>query len=580
MTESSPSPSVHRGLPNRDEVHAVNQSFSFYERVGLFVLACVALASLLGFFWAANRILLVEVPASGGTLTEGIVGTPRFINPLLAISDADRDLSALVYSGLMRTSADGTLAPDLASGYTVSDDGKTYTFTLRDDIFWHDGTPVTADDVTYTIERALDPAIKSPRRANWEGVTIEKTGTKTVSFTLKQPYAAFLENMTMGILPKHKWSAFDAESFPFSPLNTRPIGSGPYRVEKVRTDGNGIPTAYELKPFESMANEQAKINITILFFDTTDDLVHALRTGAVQSAAALSPADAQELARAGYRIITAPLPRIFAVFVNQSQAPIFTHKEVREALSLVAPRRSIVETILNGYGTPLDGPFPPGALGYASSTIQDHNVAAARAVLEKAGWTLGSDGIRSRKSKTGTETLSFTLDTSNVPELKAVAETLKNAWEELGIAVKPQYYEDSDLKNLVIRPRKYEALLFGEVVGRNPDPFSFWHSSQRLDPGLNIALYTNASVDTLLTDARALFDPAAREEKFRLFQNMVRSDTPAIFLYAPSFIYVVPAELKGVTLPPITVSSDRFSGVQSWYEKTDRVWKLFAQYYR
>ncbi len=279
-------------------------------------------------------------------------------------------------------------------------------------------------------------------------------------------------------------------------------------------------------------------------------------------------------------MITAPLPRIFAVFVNQSQAPIFTHKEVREALSLSAPRTSIVESVLNGYGTPIDGPFPPGALGYASSSISDHKTAEARALLEKAGWELGPDGIRSRKTKAGTETLSFTLETSNVPELKAAAEALKNAWAELGIAVKPQYYEESDLKNLVIRPRKYEALLFGEVVGRNPDPFSFWHSSQRLDPGLNIALYTNTSVDSILTEARTLFDASAREEKFRLFRNTIKADTPAVFLYAPSFIYVVPGTLKGVILPPITVSSDRFTGVAMWHKKTDRVWKLFANYYR
>ena len=571
---------MHRGLPNRDEVHAVNQSFSFYERVGLFVLVCVALGSFLGFLWMVNRLLLVEVPASGGVLTEGIVGTPRFINPLLAISDADRDLSALIYSGLLRTSPDGTLLPDLASGYTVSNDGKTYTFTLRDDIFWHDGTPITADDVMYTIERAIDPAIKSPRRANWEGVVVEKEGSKTVSFTLKQPYAAFLENMTIGILPKHKWSAFDAESFPFSPLNTRPIGSGPYRIDKVKTDSNGIPTSYTLKPFEAVANEQAKIDISILFFDTNESLVHALKTGSIQSAAALAPADAKALSDAGYRIVTAPLPRIFAVFVNQSQAPIFTHKEVREALSLSAPRNSIVKNILSSYGTALDGPLPPGTLGYASSSISDHNIETARELLDKNGWVLGSDGVRSRKTKAGTESLSFTLDTSNVPELKAVAEILKNTWAELGISVKTQYYEESDLKNLVIRPRKYEALLFGEVVGRNPDPFSFWHSSQRLDPGLNIALYTNTTVDTLLTEARALTNRDTREEKFRLFQKTIQADTPVIFLYAPSFIYVVPKTLQGVTLPPITVSSDRFSSVQMWYEKTDRIWKIFAHYYQ
>lgn len=580
MTESSPTPRVHRGFPNRTEVHNVNQSFSFYERVGLFALIVISIGSFLGFLWAVNRAFLIDIPASGGTLTEGIVGTPRFINPLLAISDADRDLTVLIYSGLLRVAPDGSLIPDLATGYTTSDDKRTYTFTLRDDLLWHDGTPITVDDVIFTIEKALDPAIKSPRRANWEGVTIEKLGTHSLSFTLKQPYASFLENMTMGILPKHKWGIFDAESFPFSPLNTNPVGSGPYRIKKIKSDANGIPASYELEPFRNATNEEAKIDITLLFFDTTESLVRALKNGTIESASALSPQQARELASQGYRVVEAPLPRIFAAFVNQSQAPIFTHQEVRKALSLATPRENIVAGILAGYGTSIDGPLPPGALGYASSTIADHDIKAARELLDSHGWLLGPDGVRSKKTKEGTEVLSFTLDTSNVPELKAVAETLKNSWAELGISVKPQYYEESDLKNLVIRPRKYESLLFGEVVGRNPDPFSFWHSSQRLDPGLNIALYTNASVDTLLTEARSLFENTDRIAKFSQFQSMVRTDTPAIFLYAPSYIYIVPDSLKGVVMPPITVGSDRFAAIALWYEKSDRVWKVFANYYR
>ncbi len=569
-----------RLLPTMAEIHAVNQSFGFYGRVGLFSLATLAVVSLLGFLWKMNQYALIEVPITGGVLVEGVIGIPRFINPVLAASDADRDLTALVYSGLMRVREDGSLEPDLAEKVTVSPDGTSYTFTLKKDEEWHDGEPVTADDVVFTVQKALDPSIKSPKRASWEGVTVAKIDTYTVEFTLRQPYASFLENTTMGILPKHKWTGVDAEQFPFSEYNVVPIGSGPYQVASVVRDDNSIPTSYELVPAQRAVHDDAKIAITIRFYGKSEDLIAAYEKGDIESMGAVSPDVARALAERGVSVRTAPLPRIFGVFVNQSEAPIFTHTEVREALSLVAPRTRIVDEVLYGYGVAIDGPIPPGSLGYASSSaVNTVQVREAEELLEKNGWVLGANGVRAKTSKSGTETLEFTLDTSNVPELKASAELLKEAWESIGISVRTQYYEESDLKNLVIRPRKYDALLFGEVVGRNPDPFSFWHSSQRLDPGLNIALYTNASVDTLLEKARGISDNSERSKKIEEFQTIIRGETPTIFLYAPQFIYVIPDSLKGVALPPITTPSDRFSRVNEWHYASDRVWKIFANYY-
>jgi len=562
------------------EIHAVNQSFGFYARVGLFLLAIIAVVSLLGFLWKLNQYALIEVPTTGGVLVEGVIGTPRFINPILAASDADRDLTALVYSGLMRVTADGSLELDLAEKVTVSTDGTSYTFILRKNEFWNDGEPVTADDVVFTIQKALDPSIKSPKRANWEGVTVAKVDDYTVEFTLRQPYAAFLENTTMGILPKHKWTGVDAEQFPFSEYNVTPVGSGPYTVTSIIRDNNSIPTSYELAPVKRPAHDNAKVAITIHFYGKSDDLITAYEKGDIESMGAVSADVARALAERGVNVRTAPLPRIFGVFVNQSEAPIFTHEEVRTALSLSAPRTRIVDEVLYGYGTPIDGPIPPGSLGYASSSaVLSAQVKEAEALLEENGWKLGTDGVRVRTTKSGTETLEFTLDTSNVPELKASAELLKEAWGSIGVSVRTQFYEESDLKNLVIRPRKYDALLFGEVVGRNPDPFSFWHSSQRLDPGLNIALYTNSAVDTLLEKARGISDNSERGEKIQEFQKIIREETPAIFLYSPQFIYILPSSLKGVALPPITTPSDRFSHAFEWHYSTDRVWKLFANYY-
>ena len=190
----------------------------------------VAIVSSVCLVYLLNNSLLVAVPAYGGTVSEGVIGSPRFINPILAVSDSDRDLTSLVYSGLLRATSDGDYVPDLAQSYTISPDGLTYTFKLRPNATFHNGMKVTADDVVFTINKANDPALQSPERANWDGVTVAAIDAETVQFTLKAPYAPFVENLTTGILPKQLWQNVSDDEFSFSDLNTNPVGSGPFEV--------------------------------------------------------------------------------------------------------------------------------------------------------------------------------------------------------------------------------------------------------------------------------------------------------------------------------------------------------------
>jgi len=203
-----------------DKLESLRSSFSITEKV-LFLLCFVVFAgSVLALLGKISDAFSVNIPRHGGTLVEGIVGTPRFVNPLLTESDADRDVTALVYSGLLKEKTDGTYTPDLAESYTVSSDGLTYIVTIRANAVWSDGTPVTADDVIFTVQKAQDPALKSPRFVNWQGVTVEKTNDKTVTFRLKQPYAPFVQNLAFGVLPAHLWKSLTTDQMSFSALNT------------------------------------------------------------------------------------------------------------------------------------------------------------------------------------------------------------------------------------------------------------------------------------------------------------------------------------------------------------------------
>ncbi len=551
---------------------------------GLLALFTVILSvSALGILANINDSLLSAVPAPGGTLIEGVIGSPRFINPLLATSDSDRDLVALVYSGLMRIGADGSLIPDLAKTMNSSDDGRTYTFVLRDELTWHDGEPVTADDVVYTVNQAQNPILKSPKRGSWEGVEVFAVDEKTVQFTLTQPYSSFLENTTLGILPKHIWNNVPTEVFSFSEFNLEPYGSGPYRITKIKRDKSGIPEYYELKPFSDFALGKPYISsVVIRFFPNEDRLLQAYERGEIGAANALQADTVAGLLKMGIPVYATEiaLPRVFAVFFNQNQQPLFSRKEVREALSIGVNRERIVLEVLSGYGTAISGPLPPGTLGAENPDLPELNgrthKEAGRFVLERAGWSADAEtGIMHRTIDKKDVSLAFSLVTSNTPELKRAAEIVKSEWEKLGARITLNYFDIGDLNQNIIRPRKYDALFFGQIVGRDPDPFSFWHSSQRNDPGLNVALYTNIAADRALENARSATNNEARVAQYARFQKEIEKDIPAVFLYAPHFLYLLPHDVRGIELASVTTPSERFSGIFDWYIETDRVWKIF-----
>lgn len=534
-----------------------------------FFASLVGIAALTGLY-TLEQSLLKQVPAYGGILVEGEVGSPRFINPLLALSDADRDLSALTYAGLMGLSASGTLTPVLADDYEIAADGKTYTFTLRSNAKFSDGAPVTANDVVFTVKKAQDATLKSPEYANWSGIGVEAVDQRTVRFTLPKAYAPFLGLTTLGILPAHLWQNISNEEFSFSTLETNPVGAGPFKIADVARNASGLIESVSLvgNPFYALGRPYLD-GIRFDFFSRTEDLAGALASGAVESAYGIpSP-----------QVLTAPYARVFGVFWNPSEKQVYARAEVRKALSLALDRRQIVSTALGGYATAIIGPVPPGGRIEQSTVPQSANPTEAAAdILKAGGWAYdGSARIwkTSGGSRAGAKQAvldGITIRTSNVPELKNVASAVKTDWEKLGIPVTIELYEPGDLSQNVIRPRKYEALLYGMVIGRDQDLYAFWDSQERNDPGLNIALYANKTVDALLENARSSTDEKARIADLQKIESLVAADYPAAFIYAPNFVYAVPNDLQGVVLPQIIMPSDRFATAASWYRVTDAVW--------
>ena len=323
----------------------------------------MAVVTGLTFLAHLNNKFLVEVPDRGGEMTEGVVGIPRFVNPVLAVSDADKDVVSLVFSGLLKASPDGKLVPDLAASYTISPDGRTYTFTLRDNIFFHDGEPITTEDIEFTIQKIQDSTVKSPKRPIWDGVIVQKINDKEITFSLKQAYAPFIDNFTVGIIPKHIWREVPTDQFSFSELNINAVGNGPYYIKKVGRNSYGLSNHYTLQSFEDYPLGQPFVKyINLSFYQNVEDLLSAFQNGDIDTLSGVSPADLKTLDLRNSSIITASLPRVFGVFFNQNQANVFLNKEVRTALDTAIHKDRIISEILGGYATKIDSPVPSSDL--------------------------------------------------------------------------------------------------------------------------------------------------------------------------------------------------------------------------
>jgi len=629
----------------------------------LVIIFGVSLFSLVQGLYIGNTSV---IPSYGGSITEGIVGSPRFLNPVYAdVNDVDRDLNQLIYSGILRYNGKGELVPDLASGEPeIEEGGKTITIPLKENVQWHDGTPFTADDILFTVATIQDPAYKSPIRANWIGVDVEKISDYKVRFHLFDPYAPFMERLTLKIMPSHIWSQVNPENFALTPLNLQPIGTGPWIVSKITQDRSGLVTELQLKAFEAYHSEAPFIDsFAFRFFNTEEELVRETKRGTIQSFSLAQINNIAQMKNPSFSSYSFSLPRYFALFFNLDPATDrkeLKEKKVRQALALSLNKEQLVDNVFQDNAYTIQSPFLPNIFGFEEPNppAGGPDQEKALSLLTEAGYTKqdgkigkpqlsgealtkdlqkGATGEDVRKlqqclaqdsqvypegtvngnfgqltlqavirfqEKYATETLTpigltkgtgkagqltreklnalcfassedfaplqitiLTVDQSPLPE---VAKELERQWESFGIQVEIQTLSPTALERDGIKPRAYQTLLFGEVLGKIPDPFPFWHSTQAKAPGLNLSSYANKTVDKLLEDARKELDPVKRLELFSQMQELVLADVPAIFLYNFDYTHFVSTSVKGIQTSVIADPSFRFAGITEWYIKTKR----------
>ena len=496
-----------------------------------------------------------------------------YINPVLSASnDADDDLVRTIYSSLFKYDGQGHLENDLVDTYSISNDKTQYTIHLKKNVKWHDDQPLTAADVLFTINLISDPAYKSPLRSNWQGIQTSSSDDYTLTFTLQTPYVGFLNDLTFGILPKHIWGSIGPDKFTLTDLNLEPIGSGPYKYSSFQKDSNGNILSYKLMANPNYFDGKPYISkLTFDFYADDASVIDAYNKKEIMGISSISPSELPGIklpqSTQAYKF---EIPRYFAIFFNQTKSIPLATNEVRQALAYATNRQEIIDKVLDSNGSPVYAPILKGMVGYDDSLNKyDFNLDKANQILDNAGWARGTDGFRGKNNTA----LAINLVTTDWPELKQTAQIIRSQWEKIGVKVNITNLSISDIQQNYIRPREYEALLFGQVLGADPDPYSFWDSTQKHDPGLNLSLYGDSNSDQLITNGREEFDPAKRAAIYTNFQTQLDSEIPAIFLYSPDYVYPVNKSVHGINITDLISPAQRFSDITKWYIDTRRIWK-------
>ena len=581
----------------------------FLTKAELFLIYLSLLAILASLSFIGARFYLthlVSAPIKGGEYSEGLIGSPKFINPLYAdVSDVDSDIASLIYSSLFKRGKQAELVNDLTENYLVSPDNKSYTIKLSSGVKWHNGSQLKAEDVLFTFNAIKDSQYKSPLRNSFSGVELEKIDDTTIKFTLSEPYAAFLDLLTFGILPQELWQQITPAAASLASLNLKPIGSGPFKFKSLIKDQSGNIRSYTLTRNDNYYGKIANLNqITFKFFGNFQELISALNNNLLNGISYLPQQEkSQVIAQASLNFYKLNLPQLTAIFFNSKINPNLANKNLRQALAYALDKTRIINQTVGQDVRLIDGPIFFESFAYSADVKKyDYNISTSTKILDDAGWKVteisqkdldqakqdltAKDEAAKKLAQTkivmglgkwrvkGNDYLTIELTTVDLPEDQFLAEEIAKFWRAIDIKVTINIVPTNQIHSEVIRQRNFEALLYSEIVGADPDLYAFWHSSQIGEAGLNLADYANKEVDKLLEDARLTNDIKVRKEKYKRFQQILAEEVPAIFLYSPNYIYLQDKGIKGFAVKNILVPRDRFANIDDWYVKTGKklVW--------
>lgn len=545
----------------------------------LFILSVL---TIIGITLVSHR---VEVPAHGGEYTEALIGEPQLINPLYAITnDADQDLVSLIYSGLLKWDPEQGYIPDLAESIEKNEESTVYTISIKKQAKFHNGDPVLARDVLFTISAIQNPAYRSPLAAQFRSISLIQEDDRKISFILEKPQPNFLNQLTVGILPSSAWAEILPQNAPLAALNLQPIGSGPYKFAEFSKDKRGVIRSYTLKSFDEYIQGEPLIDrLTFKFYQDPLSALDGLENKFVEGVS-IVPFDAKQKIGQNRTVVAySPLlSRETVLYFNQKTNAQLKKQEVRQAIAHAINKQSVVDEVLSGNGQTIVGPLLSGMIGYHDGLIDiPPDTEKAKTLLTDAKVIESSSEQTTTADETVDDTTTepekksnqLTLTTIDSEEFLRVASLLKQQLELVGFEIEIVPVRADVLFDEVIKPRNFELLLATLMYDTQADPYIFWHSSQKDGKGLNIVDYENADVDMLLETGRTTQNPDEQQTAYEQFQEKLFADIPAIFLYQSSYGYAIAKKVQQQAPKNLRIPSDRFANIYTWYIKTKQAFQ-------
>lgn len=527
-------------LPNARQVRI------FILEWGLLVIAIISLAITQAFWYSQSYS--AEAYVAGGTYIEGTTGAVNSLNPLFATTNSEKALSKLMFATLTTVDYSGHIGMGLAASVTPDETGEVWTLTLRDHLTWSDGTPITLDDVLYTIDLITDPTLNTSYSSNLTGVQVEQVD-QSIVFRLPSAYADFATTLNFPLLPAHLLRDTPSSQLLEHTFSTNPITSGAFTynaTQNLTTDGERL--VYLSANPEYYRGQPLLDTFAIHAYPETADLVTALSTGEITATAELSPQDASLLASSSINQRQTAISNGVFAFLNTASSALSStsvRQAIRQGINLDS-----VRSVLSGE-SPLDYPI-------LSSEIELENYPPLPAYdPEAARATLAASGLADQTLRL------VTINTDYFPEL---ASALERELESLGLKVEVSLYEPGqDFLLNIIRPRSYDILLYEVELGADPDLFAYYYSTQASSSGLNLSNYRNSLVDDLILGARSTLDQSLRVAKYESFLRQWVDDVPAIGLYQVNLTYFYNQSARTFSEDNrLVYATDRFSDVEIW----------------
>lgn len=524
----------------------------------------VLLFAVVQIFWYSDAYE-TEAYVAGGDYSEATLGKVNSMNPLYAATSSEKTLAKLLFANVASPDTSGHMKGELAKSVTMDETGKVWTVTLRDEIYWSDNEPITADDLMYTVKLIADPTAKTTISADFSKISLKKIDEKTVEFTLPSAYLEFMDSLEFPLLPAHILENISPALVYESNFSSNPVCSGPFvlnAIQAANANEANLQTIYLNRNENYFLKDTMLYSFALKTYENEGDIIAALKAKDVRGTAELGAEDANELPATVGRRTTLVNGGAYA-FMNTTGADLSKVK-VRKAIQRGVDMTKVRGETMNESQV-LDYPILANQMELNYPELPEYDLEAAKQLLVDAGYSYEDEVLVNEEG----ERVQISLAVAKRDTIAEVAERFAAELKTLGFEVSMSVFDESlmseDFFATVVRPRDYDILIYEVDLGVSADPFVYYSSTQASGSGWNFSNYSNALVDDALLSAHITTNLATKKTKYETFLKYWVEEAPALGIYRSSMNYYYDEQVRVFADDVVmTDALDRFADVRYW----------------